>query len=84
MKPYLCPNCKTNRSRFNKIEQTATSMKLDPGTGELIEQFDASEEGNPFHIAYKGPSYLIQCGVCSLIGEESQFAKYAESHPRRI
>jgi rubredoxin len=75
---YLCPNCKTNRTRFNIIEQIAKSVKIDKETGEILEEF--GEEIGPFHIPYRGPNFKIQCGVCGLIEDELSFIKRAQNH----
>ncbi|WP_062104867.1 hypothetical protein [Bacillus niameyensis] len=75
--PYCCPNCRTNRSRFNIIEQVAQPVRLDPQTGEIIEAFDGLSPG-PFHTQYNGPDKRIQCGVCGLIEEERTFIKFGE------
>ncbi|QFT89276.1 hypothetical protein FIU87_11505 [Bacillus sp. THAF10] len=75
--PYLCPNCKTNRSRFNIIEQNAKSVKLHPQTGELMEEYSA-EKLDPFHLPYKGPVQKVQCATCGLIEDEQLFIKRAE------
>ncbi|MRG86161.1 DNA alkylation repair protein [Salinibacillus xinjiangensis] len=75
--PYLCPNCRTNRSRFNIIEQKATPVKLDPQSGDVLTEF-AEDNVDIMHVTYKGPEYKVQCGVCGLIEDERSFIKHAE------
>ncbi|MCM3716414.1 DNA alkylation repair protein [Halalkalibacter oceani] len=75
--PYLCPNCKTNRSRFNLIEQVATPVKIDAQSGDILESYDAGEAG-PFHLPYRGPQLKVQCATCGLIEDEQMFIKRAQ------
>ncbi|MBO1004230.1 DNA alkylation repair protein [Pseudogracilibacillus auburnensis] len=74
--PYCCPNCKTNKTRFNLIEQHAKIVKLDSNTGEIISEH-TKENIEPYHMLYMGPSLKIQCGVCGLLEDEEMFIKYA-------
>ncbi|WP_428908398.1 DNA alkylation repair protein [Niallia sp. Krafla_26] len=75
--PYRCPNCKTNKSRFNLIKQIPQSVKLDPNTGTVLEEY-SQDNLSPFHMAYKGPDLKVQCGTCGLIEDEKTFIKFGE------
>ncbi|WP_377888840.1 DNA alkylation repair protein [Alkalihalobacillus sp. R86527] len=81
MTAYLCPRCKTNRSRFNKLEQKVTSIKMDPESGEVMSIMGEGEM-DPFHMEYRGPDYRIQCATCGEIADEETFIQFARSHPR--
>ena len=51
MEPMLCPSCKTNRTRFNILEQQVKPVKLNPQTGQVEEEY-TNETMNAFHMAY--------------------------------
>lgn len=75
--PYRCPNCKTNRSRFNLIQQVPHSVKMDPQTGMVIHEYGDGEL-EPFHLQYKGPEVKVQCAACGLIEDERTFIAFGE------
>ncbi|BCJ88196.1 DNA alkylation repair protein [Effusibacillus dendaii] len=79
--PYLCPACRTNRTKFAVIEQVPQYVKLDPDTGNTVELLDAASI-DPLHIPYKGSLRRVQCGVCGLLDDEQTFAATARNHPR--
>lgn len=77
MQPYLCPNCKTNRSRFNLIDQQVKFVKMNPETGEITNEY-GREQLDPFHLTYNGPQLKVQCGSCGLVEDEKSFTAFAE------
>ncbi|CAH0347327.1 MULTISPECIES: DNA alkylation repair protein [unclassified Bacillus (in: firmicutes)] len=74
---YRCPNCKTNKMRFNLIQQVSTPVKKDPNSGDIVQQY-TNETLDPFHIPYKGPDVRVQCGTCGLIEDEKTFAAFGQ------
>ena len=76
MHPYLCPNCKTNRSRFNIIRQQPQAVRMDPESGQVLSEYDQNGL-DPFHTAYRGPDVKVQCGSCGLIEDEKSFTAFA-------
>ncbi len=75
--PYCCPNCRTNRTRFNIIRQEPRFVKMDPFTGEIVEEYSV-EQLTPYHQPYNGPSYRVQCGACGLIEDEQTFIQFGK------
>ncbi|QQK76808.1 DNA alkylation repair protein [Salicibibacter cibarius] len=74
-KTYVCPRCQTNRSRFHIMEQVPKAVKMDPQSGEVVQEFE-QEQLDPFHIPYSGPNYRIQCGACGLNEDERLFMRF--------
>lgn len=74
---YCCPNCRTNKSRFNLIQQISIPIKKNPASGEIIEQY-TNDNLQPFHLAYNGPEIRVQCAACGLIEDEKTFTAFGK------
>lgn len=72
---YRCPNCKTNKTRFNLLEQIVHPIKKDPQSGDIIQEYN-NNQLEPFHLAYTGPHLRVQCAACGLIEDEKAFVAY--------
>lgn len=72
MHPYSCPHC-NNRMRFHILDQIPMSVKLNPQTGEIIDNLLNDRIAQP----YKGEPRLVQCALCGLNGGEILFVKAA-------
>lgn len=73
-KPYFCPNCRSNRVKFNVISKTSTRIQKDAISGEVMSMDEPQ--------AVSDQEETIQCLVCSFIGNELRFIKQAEREPR--
>lgn len=79
--PYLCPACKSNRTRFAIIEQVPQYVKMDPQSGEIVEEY-SSGTLDAFHLPYQGSVRRIQCGACGLTEDEQTFIAMANNYKR--
>ncbi|PYI50354.1 hypothetical protein [Paenibacillus flagellatus] len=73
-KPYFCPNCRSNRTKFRVLFTTSQSFVKEPVTGSI---HDMNE---PVMIEESEPT--IGCLVCGFTGNEMRFVKQAEREPR--
>ncbi|MBO8163193.1 MAG: hypothetical protein H0Z34_05630 [Brevibacillus sp.] len=80
--PYLCPNCKSNRMRFNIIQQVPRAVCLDPQSGAVMEEL-SHDQLDPFHQPYRGEPYLVQCGICGVVEREESFIKMAQHRQKQ-
>lgn len=74
-KPYFCPNCRSNRVKFNVVTAYAQPLLKDALSGAV----SITEEPTP--VMEQEPN--IQCRVCGFTGNELRFIKQAEREPRR-
>lgn len=73
-KPYFCPNCRSNRVKFNVVTMYSQSFMKDALTGVISVADDAQQ------VAEQEPN--IQCRVCGFTGNELRFIRQAEREPR--
>lgn len=73
-KPYFCPNCRSNRVKFNIITTMAQRCMKDAVTGEImsIDEPQMIEESEA----------TVQCLVCRFTGNEMRFIRQAKREPR--
>lgn len=74
LKPYFCPNCRSNRVKFSLIQKTKQPFLKDAVDGMIMEMED------PFPIEENEP--IIECRVCGFEANENRFMKQAEREPR--
>jgi hypothetical protein len=72
--PYFCPDCRSNRVKFSVITSYSQAFLKDAVSGSIQEY----KETKPIDQ----PEPMIQCMVCSFIGNEMRFIKQAERVPR--
>ncbi|SEB46491.1 hypothetical protein [Paenibacillus sp. GP183] len=72
--PYFCPDCRSNRVKFRIITSYSQSIMKDALSGSVTEYKDPS--------LIVEPEPMIQCQVCSFIGNEMRFIKQAQREPR--
>lgn len=74
LRPYFCPNCRSNRVKFSLVTHMIQEFRKDAITGEVLEEKDTQQlqEVEP----------TIQCNVCGFQGNEMRFIKQAEREPR--
>lgn len=66
--------------RFHILDQIPMSVKLNPQTGEIIDNLLGDRIAQP----YKGEKRVVQCALCGLNGGESLFAKAALRNSYRL
>ncbi|MGB8956311.1 MAG: hypothetical protein WCC10_13140 [Tumebacillaceae bacterium] len=60
--------------RFHILDQIPMSVKLNPQTGEIIDNLLNDVMAQP----YKGETRNVQCALCGLSGGETLFVKAAQ------
>ena len=75
--PYYCPQCKSNRVRFQVISKYAQPLHKDARTGEVREKV-----AEPHLVVKDGqPDVDVYCEVCHYTAAESIFTAAARNNP---
>ncbi len=74
VKPYFCPNCRSNRVKFSLLSSARQQIMKDAISGEVTDQYETEQ------VDQDEPD--IQCNVCGFVGNEMRFVKQAEREPR--
>lgn len=72
-RPYLCPGCQANRTRFELIYHFTQEVRKDPTTGAIT---FAADELLPVHRGQR-PALDVRCCLCQFTGHEGLFIKAA-------
>jgi protein-arginine kinase activator protein McsA len=73
-KPYYCPNCRSNRTKFKLISSYSQQFMKDAVTGEVQ---DLQEP-----MKMDEMEATVACLVCGFTSNEMRFVKQAERDPR--
>jgi hypothetical protein len=75
-KPYFCPECRSNRTKFRVLSTTYRSFMKEAITG-VVQNLT-----EPITVEETEPT--IGCLVCGFTGNEMRFIKQAEREPRVV
>ncbi|RKN86535.1 hypothetical protein [Paenibacillus ginsengarvi] len=73
-KPYFCPNCRSNRTKFRIMSTSSQSFMKEAVSGTITQMSESVTE--------EIPEPMIGCLVCGFIGNEMRYVKQAEREPR--
>ena len=77
MEPYYCPQCKSNRVRFQVISKFSQPVHKDPRSGDIREKVS-----EPHLMTRDGqPDVDVRCEVCNYTALESIFTAAARNNP---
>lgn len=81
-RPYLCPICRTNRSRFALIYKLAHEVQLDPKSGASV--YEAKELETMLRADGR-PDIDVRCLECDYTAAETTFIRTSsrEAGPRK-
>lgn len=72
-RPYLCPICRSNRTRFDMVLRLARAVVKDAETGEITYESNVME----LLDQPRGPEREVHCHRCGYTGAESLFVQAA-------